>query len=940
MYRLIKWSWLAAVLATTVFLTKSLVVIPPYSTDSAAAGSKIPELAAAIASDSNPERAVSTGTRKTSHAVRSPLYFEINSGQESDDILFTSITPNYKLSLRQQDVVLSVRSDIPETGAFSHVRIIAEKSNKAAKVTGIKPLNSSSNYFKTSNRSNWHTDVAHFSGVRYTEIYPGINLEFYGNNQEVEYDFIVSPGSDPAQISLSYLGVENINIDANGNAVLSFSGESLTQKKPLVYQDIDGVRTEIESEYIILPVKDHNDTPRLGFSIGQFNPEYDLTIDPVLGYSKLLGGDLYDAGGDLAIDRDGYLYLLGKTFRRAGNTDDADSLTMCSNDCQSSVMISKFDPKGTSLIWKTVLSGSGDDDGRSLKVDAKGNIYIGGWTSSDDFPLRRAKDWSFDGQSEGFLAKLKPDGNSISFSTYVGNGQSEIITAIDLDAKNNIYVAGRSSTPTADESSETAQINTDGFLRKYNSTGQKIRYTRYLKGSGYDSIEALTISDRGQVWVTGSTDSFDFPLRNAIQHTRDGAGDAFLASYNGKTGKLTLSTLHGGERAETGKALALDTSGHIFVAGITNSERFPAGWNDVHNTKAEGTDWDGFVSKFSIDGKSLLFTGFLRGDNNDYISDIALDDSGHIHISGYTYSKKYPFPTLTPGTTTNNDADIFISKMAPDGSSLAYTQRYGSKGEELFANLALHPQGHIVISGITFAEELKFGQPYQLTQPEFSHNGNLFFGLFNKPLQYTIANDQWVSLSLPHTPPENAASIEAILGDDIKGDYGTDWFVYVHQETTDVYKLLAADEKLQPGVAYWVIQNTGKTVFIDMPQGSLDSIQNDPAICGSATPCYSKSLPDDMQKQLHFVANPRSTPLALEDIRLVTSGAKECSDKLGGCSLAEANKVGLIENSGWIYKNGENQSLGKNEIIQPWQGFWIRTQPNLHGSNARLLIKN
>ena len=513
----------------------------------------------------------------------------------------------------------------------------------------------------------------------------------------------------------------------------------------------------------------------MAFLSALWNTNHPLIIDPILSYSKRLGGDINYTGGDLAIDDEGHLYVLSKTYRHAGNTETDAVAGPCFEACQADVLISKFSADRKTLLWKTTLAGNSDDDGRSLKVDDLGHIYVAGWTSSDDFPRRRAHDWSFSGESEGFLTKLTSAGKSLSFSTFVGNDESEMITSMDIASDGSIYVAGRSSRTVADEKKLQASIDTNGFIHKYSKSGRHLLFSQQLGGKDYDTIESIAVSDH-TVYVVGSTDSQKWHRKYKLGDKRNGASDGFITALSPKNGQTIYTKLLGGNQSDIARSVHVSEDGGAVVAGITNSSDFPK--SEKTKFDPSGTyDWDAFVSKFSPDGDTQ-WTQRLSGSNNDYVSDVIIDENKNIYLAGYTYSDDLQ-GWNSRNSWTQDEADLFVSKLSPDGSAIAFTQKLGGMGDDRFANIVKSPRGELTVSGISFHGDQQYFGNYQLPQPDFSNSGNLFFAKVTEPLLYPIFDQQWTPLALPFELKTNTDTVAGILSDDISGHYGEDWFVYL-----------------------------------------------------------------------------------------------------------------------------------------------------------------
>lgn len=886
-------------------------------------------------------------TSQLTRIDRVPLYFEQNIGQTRSDVVFTSNTPNYKLELRRQDAIMTLLSGTQEesgrnlNNVISKLRIKPVRTNPDAEIVGLKLLPSTSSYFTSKTPKNWVQGAPHYSGVKYKSIYPGINLEYYGNRQELEYDFIIKPGADPTQIKMTYEGVDQVHIDETGNAILEFDNTALIQKRPYVFQTIDGIEKEIEAEYAVYDSGADGTPPLLGFRLlAAYDKSKELIIDPVLSYSALLGGDLYDSGSNIAIDNIGNSYVVSRTFS-VDNSDANATSVNCQNHCQSNVMVSKFSSNGSKLLWSVILSGSGDEDGSGIAVDDDNNVYVAGWTNSEDFPMLKAHDYYFDGLSEGFITKIDAHGTKLLYSTYAGNSQSEIITDINLAVNGDVLISGRTSAAKFSESdhlNNDPRINTDGFISRYSNDGQTRLFTKYLGGSQFDSVEALTSDKHGNIYVTGTTDSANFPVKNALFDQLKGVSDAFISQYSADGKDLLFSSFLGGNGAEYGKDISLDTAGNPVIAGVTTSDNLPVKNTFDETRNGRDGDWDSFVTKLSSDGSKLLHSGYLGGSLGDYATSVKVDKQNNTYVAGYTLSDD--FPVQNPiFKKLNGKSDLFIAKMTASGRVLSYSTLFGGSHEESYADIEIDNTNSLYITGITYSEDFPSHTTPSMQQTPIEMSGETFISKISNLMAYEIPSNSWQIISLPYIPPGNA-SVEDIFGDDIVQAYNTHWFLYRHDPVTGTYKLLQPNENLQQGEAYWMLQTTGKAVTIDMPEGSYTLAKNEFEHCPGGNECFVTPLITTAGKnQFHFVGNPFAEEVPWQHVLLMTDTG-ECDARKGGCNLFKAYNAGLIAKTGVTHVNGENFRIGGGDKLQPWQGFWIESFAKLHGQNASLVFTN
>src|SRR6202521_83269 len=369
-----------------------------------------------------------------------PLRFEENQGQTNSEVRYVSHGSGYELFLTPQDAVLALRSLAPQaksarnrivalresrTARFaersSAVGIHLEGANSAPRITGVDRLPGKTNYFIGNDPKKWHTDVPSYARVQYADIYPGINLIFYGNQRQLEYDFIVAPGADPKAIRLNLQGARKLRINAQGDVVLSVAEGDLKLQRPVIYQMVKGVRHEIAGGYAF--TKGH----QLTFSVPTYDRSEPLVLDPVLNYSTYLGGSAGDSGQGIAVDSQGDAFVVGFTF----STDfPGASGSISAANANGAVFVTEIDPTGTKQLYSTYLAGTGSsgDFGLGIALDPSGNIYVTGATFSSDFPTTSAnalKSGTNAGAVNGtsFITKINPQvatAAQLVYSSYLG----------------------------------------------------------------------------------------------------------------------------------------------------------------------------------------------------------------------------------------------------------------------------------------------------------------------------------------------------------------------------------------------------------------------------------------------------------------------------------------------------------------------------------------
>src|SRR2546426_194382 len=425
-----------------------------------------------------------------------PLSFEANSGQADNSVRFLSHGRGYTVSLTgtEADVCFGApercgtRSAVKDNEAALHetarsggapagtlVRMKLAGANREPEVSGLDRLPGTANYFIGSDPRNWHTRVATYAKVRYKNVYPGIDLIYYGNQAQLEYDFVVAPGADPKTIRLSLQGGGPLQLDARGDLVLGGKDEEIRFHRPRFYQEVGGRQQQVPGRYVL------RGSHQVEFRLASYDARLPLMIDPVLSYSTYLGGDNFDQPNGIVVDSAGNAYVAG--FTSSSNFPAPSGALETAYVGSSDAFVSKLSPSGSSLVYSTYLGGSFTDQALALAVDSSGSVYIAGQTSSSDFPTSAgAFKTTYGGNGDAFLAKLSPDGSSLAYSTYLGGSGLDEARDIALDSAGNIYVAGQTFStdfPMLSALQTANKGNQDAFVAEFSASGSLV-YSTYL----------------------------------------------------------------------------------------------------------------------------------------------------------------------------------------------------------------------------------------------------------------------------------------------------------------------------------------------------------------------------------------------------------------------------------------------------------------------------
>ena len=636
-------------------------------------------------------------------------------------------------------------------------------ANPAPGVSGLDEMPAKSNYFIGNDAKKWHTNVPMYAKVKYKSVYSGIDLVYYGNQRQLEYDFVVAPGGDPRRIQLGIRGAKKISRSEDGDLVLAMNEGEIRWHQPVVYQEKDGTRQEIAAHYAI---KGKN---RVGFEVAGYDLRKPLFIDPLI-YSTYLGGSGDDWGSGIAVDSSGSAYVTGYTD--STNFPTTNPLQpVYGGDYDA--FVAKLNPTGSALVYSTYLGGSGLDQGNGIAVDSSGNAYVTGYTISTDFPTMNPFQPIYGGNEDAFVAKLNPTGSALVYSTYLGGSGLDQGNGIAVDSSGNAYVTGYTGstdfpTMTPLQPANSSGGDYDAFVAKLNPTGSALVYSTYLGGSGWDFGQGIAVDSSGNAYVTGTTQSTDFPTKNPLQQA-NGAGDgqnAFVAKLNTTGSALVYSTYLGGSAGDEGLGIAVDSSANAYVTGYTGPD-FPT-MNPLQPAFGGGTyGTDAFVTKLNPTGSGLIYSTYLGGGENDVGSAIAVDSSGNAYVTGYTQSTD--FPTVNPSQPANGGgySDAFVAKLNPTGSALVYSTYLGGSGEELGHGIAADGPGNAYVTGYTDSTDFPTANPLQPAEGDGGCCGDAFVakianGPALAPLSLNFGNQAVGATSSPQGSTLSSASDAAL----------------------------------------------------------------------------------------------------------------------------------------------------------------------------------
>jgi hypothetical protein len=583
-----------------------------------------------------------------------PLRFEPNRGQLADGVAFEARGASARVALSPQGATLTV---LRRNGAGRPANI--EGAVIAMRVVGARTvapqpserLEGHANYLVGADRSKWRTGIEGYARVTYAAIRPGIDLTFYGNSQrELEYDLVVAPGVDPAGLAMAFDGADAVELTPGGEVVLTGGGGEIHQRAPSAYQrGAGGARTAVDVRYT------RREDGTVGFVVGAFDPTRPLIIDPTLAYSTYIGGSNdADYVTAVAVDAFGNTYLTGSAGSTNFPTTPGAFQPTSPGGSYSHVFVTKLNVNGASYVYSTYLGGNNEDDSNAIAVDSQGDAYVVGDTFSTNFPTHAAYQSALvggGGTSDVFVTKLDPGGDALVYSTFLGGSQGDVAFGVAVDAS-------------------------------------------------------------GSAYLTGLTQSTNFPTLSAYQASYAGpanGSDAFATKFSA-TGALVYST-YLGAGTDQANAVAVDSAGSAYVAGQTSSAGFPT--LSAYQSTLRGTK-NAFITKLGSNGASLVYSTYLGGSASDTAAGIAVDTAGSAYVTGTACSTNFPVVSAYQATI-GGGCDAFVTKLAPNGQSLVYSTYLGGSAAESGTGIGLDPGRSVYLAGSTSSTNFPLFAAVQLS---------------------------------------------------------------------------------------------------------------------------------------------------------------------------------------------------------------------------------
>jgi len=735
-----------------------------------------------------------------------PLSFEANRGQTDARVDYLSRGKGYTLFLTRGQAVLRLQTAAFPAARSAVLRMKLLGAGGTAAPSALDQLPGVANYFRGHDPSQWRTGIPTYQKVKYTGVYPGVDLVYYGNQGRLEHDFIVAAGADPAKIILSFEGAQP-RIDRQGDLCLTIEGSEVRLQKPAVYQAAGGGTRNVDGRYVL-------DGNRVRFELGAYDHSRELVIDPLLVYATYLGGSFYNYGTGIAVDSQGSAYVTGWTtstnFPTTQNAIDG-SLGGAASDA----FITKFNATGTALIYSTYLGGSTSGDqtsGADIAVDSEFNAYAGGTTDAVDFPVTPGAYQTTcicdTYVTNGFLTKISGAG-SLVYSTLLGGNPSTLITGVAVNSAFEAYVTGYTesvcptpstqfdvcfpTTPGAAQPGSQISMGTGSpfaFVTKFDAAGANLLYSS-LYGTVTPPVSpgctvacnqntteanAIAVDAQGNAYITGWTQDGHLLVTSGAFQTKAGPilgnndpsnywallGDrGFVAKFDptqSGTASLIYATYLGGTGGTGGNAndlgtgIAVDAKGNAYITGQAQSPNFPvkpktgAFQTSCYSNGGTGCA-TGFITKLNVTGTALVYSTML-GDQADggsavKIGRIRVNSSGDAFVAGTTGPG---FPLQNPIST---EVSAFVTELNSTGTALMFSTYFGGgyvQGNQFpSVALAVDAVGSVYLAGTD-------GGGLPVTPGAFQST----FGGYNESFAVkiaTVASDVQVTNSAPKTVP-------------------------------------------------------------------------------------------------------------------------------------------------------------------------------------------
>jgi hypothetical protein len=665
-----------------------------------------------------------------------PVIFEANQGQAASDVKFLARGSGYGLFLTPNEAILNIHSHGSDRPAL---RMKLANANPNSAVSGTDRLPGKSNYLIGNDPAKWHQNVPQFARVRYSGVYPGIDLVYYGKQGKLEYDFEVAPSADPSQVALRFQGAENLALSPEGDLVFTNDEAGLRFQAPRLYQTIGNQQRPVEGRFVIRKNKD------VGFEVGSYDRTRSLVIDPVLVYSTYLGGNGVENSARIAVDSSSNMYV-AVASTSTDSIPSGDPLQPTPNGA-GDVLITKIDSGGTTVVFQTYLGGTGGDTPAGIAIDSGFDVLLTGTTTSSDFPtLNGLQATPVTTGTHAFVTSLNPVGQALVYSTYLSGNGTDTAKGIAVDVKNKAYVMGTTTStnlPTTLGAFQATSLATNKFfvakVDPVTSGADSVPYLTYFGGgnpsNGVVAGGGIAVDANSNVYITGGTNfantgsnaTTDFPILNAFQSCLNSPtnpttcpigltpSDAFVAKLNPAAAvgdQLQYSTYVGGAGDDVGNGIALDSTTNAYITGSTNSAEVIA-QGSIPFQASPGGGGDAFLAKLSSFTPSTsstttttvtkLYFTYIGGSGADQGLAVAVDTAQGARVTGSTSSNNLPLQNQI--NTYGGLLDAFVARIDTTATAAIAPGHYltylGGSGNDEGTSIAVDARGAAYVAGDT-----------------------------------------------------------------------------------------------------------------------------------------------------------------------------------------------------------------------------------------------
>lgn len=586
-----------------------------------------------------------------------------------------------------------------------------------AAISGRNAMPGKINYFIGNDSSQWVRGAERFQELWYEDLYPGIDLRYYGTAEhQIKYDLIVNAGTETSNIKIYLEGTEGYQINAEGELEVLTKWGVVKDDAPYAYQYIDGQEVEVAVAYQAL------DAENVGFQInGAYDRNYPLIIDPItLNWASFMhssGSDDYVMATTL--DDDNYVYISGYTKSLTFPTTPGVFQDVYGGGIDA--YVAKMTPQGTSLVYATYLGGYDWELAYGIGLNAKKEVYISGFLRSTDYPttLGSVQPTSGGGLIEGFVSCLSINGDNLIYSTYLGGSDRDYLYDMRVNSAGEAYVSGytlSSNYPVTPGAFQTSlQGNGDAFVTKLAANGSSVLQSTFIGGSNYDLANGMALHSNGEVMLVGNTGSLDYPVTAGVVQPNmstapsSAVEDAFITKLSADFSSLEYSTYLGGTDTDGAYCVAVNSAGEAFVSGVTYSSNLSVSLGAYqHPGNASLGNGDAFVARFTSDGSSLSYLTYLGGSDIDFGKSIAVNSDNEVYLVGATRSLNFP---VTAGSSAFAGMyDLYVASLSSDGSTVNHATYLGGQYNDYpraASSLHLRSGNQVTIAATTHSSDIE-----------------------------------------------------------------------------------------------------------------------------------------------------------------------------------------------------------------------------------------